>query len=447
MNITIEREPNCAARLRVEVPPEDVGGERRKILQEFRTHARIPGFRPGKTPLSVIEKRFADEITRELESRLVREAFREATERKELRILNASELDNPVHHSDGSLTFTAAVSLAPEFELPEFKGLRLKVPDIQISDDDIDRELEALRMRFAEFHEVPDRPLEMGHFAVLDYSARLDGQPLEEAVGQSVGYLGGGNDQWIEMKDDSLLPGFAAALEGARPGEERHPSLEVPQDFPVEELRGATLDFHVAVKDVKQRVLPEVSDELAAQILPGRSLPDLRNAIRENLDRQLQDHIREAKVNQLLAQLDQSVSFDLPEELVTAETQGQADELVERGLGSGLSPEQLEARQGEIFAAASHRARTTLRTDFLLQRIAEAENITVSDAELSQRVAAHARAAGRPVKTFARELRESGRLGGLRHSLLLTKTIDFLLEHATIELYQPSDDDDTSPPD
>ncbi len=434
MNITLERQSSCAATLKVEIPAEKVAGERKRIVQAFSRQARIPGFRPGKVPRTVIEKRFGEAITSELEARLMQEALQEAAEKEDLRIIDVKPPEDTAHHPDGALTFSSALTIAPDFTLPDYKDITLQVPDRMVEDEDVTQELENLRSRFADFNDVSDRALATGDFAVLDYVSRLDGQPLEEAVGQSVGYLGGAEDHWLKMEEDSLLPGFCEALAGARAGEERDFRLPVPEDHPIEELRGLELDFHATVKGIKEQVLPELNDELAGQVLPGSDLADLKETIRGSLEHQLNQQIEEFKVNQLLEKLTSGVDFELPPELVTAETQGQADELVERGLGSGMSEEEIESRQNEIFAAANQRAQVNLRTDFVLQRIADEEKLEVTEEELANRVAALANQAKKPIKSFARDLQQSGRLRGVRHSLLLTKTIDFLLENAKVEV-------------
>jgi trigger factor len=199
-------------------------------------------------------------------------------------------------------------------------------------------------------------------------------------------------------------------------------------------VRGIELDFHATIKGIKKQDLPELNDALAAQIIPGSDLAGLKETIRGNLEHQLNQQIEELKVSQLLEKLNRSVQFDLPDELVTAETQGQADEMVERGLGSGMSEDEIAARQEEIFTAANQRAQMNLRTDFILQRIAEAEEVQVSQEELANRVASMANQAKKPIKGFAKDLQQSGRLRGLQHSMLLSKTIDFLLEHAKVEV-------------
>lgn len=432
MKITVERQSDCAARLTVEIPPDHLKEERLKIIRAFSNQARIPGFRPGKVPRTVIEKRYGDQITSELEQRMMQNALNDAAEKEKLRIIDAKGPEEMLHHPDGALTFASALTIAPEFELPEYKAIQLEIPDRAIGEEDIENEIQNVRARYADYSDITDRPLQAGDFAVIDYRSELDGKPTEEAVGQSVGYLGGGEDYWLKMEDDSILPGFSNSLEGAGLAEERNFSCVVPEDFPVEELRNFTLDFQVTIKAIKVQELPELTDELASEILPGSDVKGLRDMIQGNLERQLNQQIEEFKVSQLLEKLTSMIHFELPPELVTAETQGQADEMVERGLGSGMSEDEIEGRQDEIFAAASQRAQTNLKTDFLLQRIAEEENIQLTQEEVANRVAALANQAKKPIQSFASELQKSGRLRGIQHSMLLSKTIDFLLEHAKV---------------
>lgn len=434
MNITLERQSNCAAKLKVEVPADTVTNERKKIIQAFSSQARIKGYRPGKVPRTVIEKRYGEDITAEVESRLVQQALTQAAKDEDLRILEAKPPEDAENHPDGVMTFSTELTLAPEFDLPDYKGIDLQVPDRAITEDDINVELKNLQNRFAEFTDISDRTVQAGDFAIIDYSSELDGQPLEESIGQSVGYLAGSEGYWLQMDEDSLLPGFSKNLEGAAIGDEREFGVEVPEEFAVEELRGLELQFKVTLKEIKEQVLPEVNDELAGQLLPGSDLNGLVETIRGNLEQQLNQQIEEFKINQLLEKLNRSIQFDLPPEMVTAETQGQADEMVERGMGQGLSEDEIAARQEEIFAAANQRAQMSLRTDFILQRIAETEELEVTQDELVNRVAAMANQAKKPIKGYAKELQKTGQLRSVQHNMLLSKTIDFLLEHAKVEV-------------
>jgi trigger factor len=446
MNIVVERQPKCLATLRVEVPADKVAAERTQLVQFYTSRARLPGFRPGKAPRAVIEKRFQKEIGEELESRLIREGIDEALKREELRVLEIHGPQAPAHHVDGAFSFSAQLVLAPEFTLPDYKGIPVKVPRAEVTDEILERNLAMIRERHAEFRDIAGRPAANGDFAVIDFTSTLDGRPIEEALGRPAGILAGRDGYWVKLDPGSFLPGFCAALEGAEPGTARDIPLALPGDFPIEELRSREVVFHVTLKELKEQVLPEIDQALVDRVAPGRPLEGFREFIREQLALEFERRISEAKVSQVVEFLNRHTDFELPDELLTAETQTQADAMVERGLGAGMSNEEIEAQQHEIFAAAGQQARVNLRTNFILAEIARAENLSVSDKELLNRIAAIAHQRRVPLKKFVKDLKEAGRIGGIRNSMLIAKTIDFVVGQANVEETEPTPDDAVTAP-
>lgn len=433
MNIVVEKLPKCIANLRVEIPSEKITGERNRILNGYTTHARIPGFRPGKAPRAVVEKRFQREITEELESTLVREAYDEAMRRDSLKVLDFGTPEQLTFQPDGTLTFHATLTLAPEVTLPEYKGILVHVPSADVKEEEVDRQIDSIRERFSDFKDIAGRPAAKGDIAVIDFTTTLDGKSVQETVGKSVGYLDGREGFWLKLDGSALLPGFADAAEGMNPGESREIKLTVPTDFPIAELREREITFSATLKELKEQVLPEANDEFAARVAPGKTLADLRNLIRERIDHETRGKIDDMKVNQIVAYLDSHVDTELPDALVTAETQSQADAMVEQGLKAGMSEEEIQAQQAGLFGAAREQARTNIKTNFILQEIARAEKLTVTDQELIRHLAAAAQSRKQPVKKFIKELQKTDRIPGIRNSILSGKTIDFLVEHATVE--------------
>lgn len=433
MNIIVEKQPNCLATLRVEVPSDTVKTERAKIVSGYAAQARIPGFRPGKAPKNVIEKKFQTAITEELDDRLVRQAYDEALRKEALKVLNFGNPQNLLHNSDGTLTFHATLTLAPEVQLPDYKGITVKAPSGEVTEEEITTQLDGLRERFADYQDIEGRSAANGDLAVIDFTSTLDGQPLEEALGKSAGYLAGREGFWIKVDEGSFLPGFSAQIEGMSPDESKDIALTIPEDFPLSDLRGKEVVFHVSLKGLKLAVLPELDDEFAAKVTGGKTLEELKalakNQIEVEKRRQIDDH----KVNQIVEHFNSLVDFELPEDLLRHETQGQADALVERGVKSGMTEDELTAQQAEIFATAGDQARTNLKTNFILQEIARAEGISVSDQELVNHLAMIAQSRKQNPKKFIKELQRGGRIPGIRNSMLVGKAIDFVLEHATVE--------------
>ena len=442
MNITVEKQPNCLATLRVEVPSATVSSERAKIVSGYTAQAKIPGFRPGKAPKNVIEKRFQTAITEELDDRLVRQAYDEALRQEALKVLNFGIPQNLNHNADGSLSFHATLTLAPEVALPDYKGITVKAPSTEVTDAEVEAQLEGLRERFADYSDIEGRAAETGDLAVIDFTSSLDGQPLEEALGKSAGYLAGREGFWLKLDEASFLPGFAAEVAGLSTGDSKDIPLTIPEDFPLSDLRGKAVVFHVTLKGLKQAVLPELNDEFAAKVTGGKTLEELKAVAKQQIEVEKRRRIDDYKVNQIVEHFNSLVDFELPEDLLRHETQGQADALVERGVKSGMTEDELTAQQGEIFATAGEQARTNLKTNFILQEIARTEGISVSDNELVQQLVAIANSRKQAPKKFIKDLQRGGRIPGIRNSMLVGKAIDFVLEHATVE--EIADDEPTT---
>ena len=432
MNIVVEKQPKCVATLRVEIPAEKVQGQRNQIVTKYLSKARVPGFRPGKAPRAIIEKRFDKEISEELNDQLFNEAFDEALKQEELKVLDFGVPENLTTLPDGGLSFVSKLTLAPDVQLPEYKGVTVTVPPLDVPDEEIQAQLTGLQERFAEFKDIEGRPAAMADFAVIDYTSTVEGQPTEEFLGKSAGYLSGREGFWVRLDEKAFLPGFAAQLVGMNANETREINLTLPEDFPVADLQNRELVFNTTLKELKEAVLPELNDELAGRLAPGKTMAEITDIIRENMRSDRLRRINDMKVNQIVAHFNQQVDFELPEELVTQETQTQADAMVQRGVQSGMSADEIESQQAEIFASAGHQAVSNLRTNFILQEIARVEQIVVTDAELVNHLARVAQSRKLASKKFIKDMQRAGRLPSVRSSILIGKAIDFLVENAIV---------------
>jgi trigger factor len=433
MNITIERQEKCRATLRVEVPATTVAAEKSKILASYAKEAKIPGFRPGKAPLAVIEKRYKKDITEEVESRLINQSLQESLKKEDIKVLDFGYPDHLSFTPDGSFCFDTVMTLAPEFTLPEYKGIAVSVPSNEVSDEEITTQIEGLRQRFADFTAIEDRALAMEDFAVIDFTSSLDGKPLEEALGRPAGYLGGREGFWVKMQDDSFLPGFAPHLVGLNAADTKDVTIVIPTDFPIEELREKAIVFHVSVKEVKQQILPELDNAFAEKLMgPEKTVDDLKNTIVEGMKSNKQKEIDDMKVNQLIAHFDQLVEFEIPDNLLQAETQNQADTLVRSAAQAGMTDEEITNQREALLDTASVQAKTNIKTNFILQEIAEKENIVVNDQEMIQHIMEIARRRKEEPAKLIKELQRNGQIPGIRNSLLINKALDFLLEHASV---------------
>ncbi|MDE0836774.1 MAG: trigger factor [Akkermansiaceae bacterium] len=432
MNIVVEKQPKCIAILNVEVPSADVAAKRADISSTYASQAKIAGFRPGKAPKSVIQKRFGKQISEELTEALFGEACDQALDKEDLKVLDFGSPENLNERPDGSIVFETKLILAPEITLPEYKGIEVKAPPTDITDEELSTQLESLRERLAEFDDISDRPLQDDDIAVVDFTSTVDGKPLIEVIGEKGQYLAKRDNHWLPIKEGSFLPGYAEQLVGMNEGDKKDVTITLDDEFPFEELRGKEMTLHTSLEGIKAAKLPELDDAFAEKLAPGKTLAEIKDMIRENMGSEKAKQINEFKVNQIVEHLNKAVNFELPDEIVQRETQNQANQLVEEGTKKGASDADMLKQQEEIFTVATQRAVTNLRTNFLLQEIATAEKITVSDNDLLSHVAKMAEERKEPIKKVIKDLQKKRQIQSIRNSMLIGQTIDFLLEQAKV---------------
>jgi trigger factor len=439
MNIAVEKQPKCIAILNVEVPSADVTAKRQSITSSYASQAKLPGFRPGKAPKTVIEKRFAKQISEELTEALFGEACDKALETENLKVLDFGFPVNINERPDGSIAFETRLILAPEFTLPVYKGIEIKAPSTSVTDEEINTQLESIRERLAEFEDVTGRAIQNDDIAVVDFTTTLDGKPLTEAIGEKGQYLAKRENHWLPVKEGSFLPGYAEQLVGSSQGDQKDVSITLDDKFPFEELRGKTIVLHTTVQGIKAPKLPELNDEFAEKLIPGKTLDNIKALIHENMGMEKTKQINEFKVSQIVEKLNAAIHFELPEEIVKREVQNQANSLVEQGSQQGASDEDILNQQEEIFSVATKRAVTNLRTNFLLQEIAQAEKIIVSDADLLGHISQIAQQRKQPIKKVIKDLQKSRQIQSIRNSILISQTIDFLVEQAIVTEASPEE--------
>jgi trigger factor len=432
MNIVVEKQPKCVAVLNVVVPAADVAAKRAEIASTYASQAKIAGFRPGKAPKSLVQQRYGKQISEELTDVLFGEACDQALEKENLKVLDFGFPDNLNERPDGSIAFETKLILAPEITLPEYKGIEVKAPSAEITDEELNTQLQDLRERLAEFEDVDGRALQADDIAVVDFTTTSEGQALTEVIGEKGQYLAKRENHWLPVKEGAFLPGYAVQLTGMNIGDEKTVTISLGEEFPFEELRGKEITLQTTLQGIKASKLPELNDAFAEKLVPGKTLDDIKELIRGNMTQEKAKQIGEFKVNQIVDHLNKSVSFELPEEIVMRETQSQANTLVEEGSKQGTSDEEMMERQEEIFSVATQRAVTNLRTNFLLQEIAEAEKITVPDSDLLFHISRIATARKEPIKKVIKDLQRTRRIQSIRSSLLIGLTIDFLVEHANV---------------
>lgn len=443
MNIRLEKKEDCLAALSVEIPAETVTDERQKLLKAFAKQARIPGFRPGKAPKAVIEKQFGGDIAQELETRLIQNSIQQAfKENQDLNVITVKTPQNATHQSDGSFTFTTDLITAPEFNLPEYKGLSIEIPKAGVSDEIIHENLEQLQQRFADYADIKDRASEKGDLAIIDYTATIDGKPLDEVGGEQAKPLASNEGYWIRLEEEAFFPGFTDALIGCQIGDEKDITVTLPEDFPIDTIREKEAVFATKITGLKTETLPELDDEFANKIEEGKTLDEIKKLIADDLGMRQKQQIEEIKVNAVLDKLVNAVDFAVPEDLLKSETQSQADRMVQQSLQAGMPDEEIAKQKEGLFGEASERAKNSLKSNFLLGKVAEAEKMTVENSEVLQRVTVMAKQAKKPVKNYLKELQKNGQLENIRQNMLFSKAIDLLVDNANVTEVEPKTEEE-----
>jgi trigger factor len=433
MKVEVENEPRGVATLRIELAPDAVRKEWDSIADNYSRHARIPGYRPGKAPRQVIEKKFRKEIQEELTKTLVSRSYHEAIAEKQLRVVSLTDVGDVEFGEDRSMRFRATVVTAPEFELPDYKSVPVQLPGLAVTDAEVDTALERLRDQAADFVDVSDRALAMGDFAVIDFTGAIDGVPISEIVPEASKNLHGGKKFWLNLTPENFLPKFCEQIVGMKPGDTRSVQVEFPADFPVKELAEKRADYAVTLNELKEKVLPPIDDAFAAKMMPEKSLADLRHAIEHNLEHEKEHEVERAKEQQIVKFLHERITFDLPPPLLKNETRRALNELVHRNRERGVPDELLKGKEKELIEGAGSLAAHRLKTNFILHRIAEAEKLEVTQKELDERIREQAAHYNVSVEKMRKEIEEHDRLNALAEEILLGKTLDFLKANVSVE--------------
>lgn len=432
MKVEVENQPQGLATLRIELPPEEVRKEWDSIASNYSRYARIPGYRAGKAPREVIEKKFRKEIQDELTKALVSKSYHEAVAEKKLRVVSLNDLGDVEFGDDRSMRFRATVVTAPEFELPEYKSIPVQLPEATVTEAEIEAALERLRDQSADFTDGAERELAMGDFAVLDFTGAIDGIPISEIVPEASKNLHGGKKFWLHLAPENFLPQFCEQIVGMKPGDTRSVQVLFPVEFPVTDLAGKKADYAVTLNEIKQKVLPPLDDAFAAKLLPDKTLADLRHTIEHNLEHEKEHEIERAKEAQVVKFLHEHISFDLPPSLLKNETRRALNELVHRNRERGVTDDLLKGKEKELIEGAGSLAAHRLKTNFILHRIAEHEKIQVTREEIDERIREQAAHYNVSVEKMRKEFEENDRMNGLAEEIVLGKTLDFLKANVTM---------------
>jgi trigger factor len=434
VNVNVENLAPCKKLVRVEVETEKVEETFDSVTKEFQRQANLPGFRPGKAPREIVARKFKDEIEQEVRSKLISDSYKKAIEEQKFDVIGRPDIEEIQFSRGQPLQFAATVETAPEFELPEYKGIPVKREARTVTEEDVEHALEALRQPHASYKAV-DRPAQTGDIVIVNYTGTCDGKSIIELAPEAKS-LSEQKGFWIEMGGSAFIPGFAEQLMGVKAGEKRTVNVDFPPGFVAPELAGKRGSYETEVVEVREKVLPAV-DETFAKNYGAENLEKLRAGVRKDLETELSFKQNRSVRNQLIRSLLNRVNFELPESSVAHETRNVVYEIVQENAKRGISRNVIEQQKEKIYSAATQGAKERVKVDFLLQKIAEKEDIKVSQEEIAQRITHLAGLYQISPDKFLKDLQRRNGLIEIYDQVMNEKVVDLLQQAAQIEDVPP----------
>ena len=412
----------CQRELTIEVPADVVKTETDQLIQRYAKVARIPGFRQGKVPASIIRQRFADDIKNEVVEHLVPKYFREEVQKQGMSPVSQPKITDLHLHDGEPLKFTAHFEVFPEFKVTAYDDIRVDTINTTVSEEEVETALNNLRQQHATYTAVEeDRGLADGDFGVISFKgtpkdAEPDAKPVEV------------DEVMLEIGGSNTVAEFSDNLRGAKPDEARNFDVTYPEDFSDKRLAGKTISYEAHIKGIKHKNVPELNDDFAKELSSDlNSLDDLRKRLRENMEREKQHEAEHQGKDKIVDELVKRNDFPVPESMLDS----QIDIRLERGLralaAQGMTTEHMKKMDfARLRAGQREGALREVKASLILEQIADDEKIDISDEEMDREIEIIALQTKQPIEKVRARLTEDGGLDRMRHRLRNEKTLDFL---------------------
>ena len=417
--------------LEIRLEPKEVDDALGEAYLRVVKKAKVPGFRPGKTPRAVLEAHYGKEILYEdAMDILVAESYHDALHEHDLSPIDRPDLQIIEPLAQGNpFVFKANLQVLPEVVLGQYTGVKAEKLTVNISDEDVTHRLAALREQHAELVLSDKEELSAGDFAVVDFDGYADGEPFKG--GSAKGYT-------IQTAAEGYLPGFSEGLLGMRTGETREITITLPADYPAGELAGKEAKFQVTVREIKQKELPDLDDEFAKS-LGANSFGELTEQVRQSMVASGENEAEKAYAESIVEKIVAGAQVEIPAMLADRQVEQRYQTLIKNLAYQGLTIDKYLTEVGkaeeELREEIRPRAEGEVRTDLVLEAVRKAEKIEATDEEIERRVSELAAVSRqKDVSAFRRELERSGRLGTMIDNLAREKTVKFLVEKAIIDM-------------
>lgn len=431
MKVKVRVAGPCRRTLDIEVEPSVIETERQTIIAEFRAATTIPGFRKGKAPANIVERRYSDAIREELRKHMLPKSYREAIAAEGIDPVAVVDITNVSMEPGKGLSFTASVDVPPRFKTPRYKGIPVKDERTEPSEQRVDDAINELRENFSKFEDADDRAATSGDAVKIDFKATIDGRALTEFAKDAAG-VGHGTDFWVMLGDGrEAIPGLAKGIEGMKVGETRDIQVEFPGNYRLQALRGKSASYKVLLKAVRVRKLPEMDEEFLTGCKVG-SVAELRERVREGIRSAAEQAETRRRKNVLAEHLLEHTKIDVPESLVHEESRRIVQDIVMSNTARGVSKDEIEKQSESILNQATGSALERVKLGYILDRIAEEAGISVGEDEVRTQIDMMAERHGADPATLRSSIEQRGGLEDVKKGIRSDKALDFVLSLAKI---------------
>jgi trigger factor len=413
----------CKHELEIFVTEEEVVSETERAIEELKKKVRLPGFRPGKAPASLIRSRFESDIRQDVLESLVPKSFRKKVEDEGLHVVGTPNISDVHFHKGEGLHYKAEFEVAPEFELKDVRELSAAYADPQVNDTDVDERIGQLREQKAEYVNIDPRPVENGDFAVVELESLsgVEGQPVRQ------------DDVQLHVGSEDTMPAFTENLLGMQPEEEKEFDVTYPEDFGQERLAGKTVRFRMKLKGIRRKELPELNDEFAKDLGDFQNLEELRDAVRKTIFREREGAAVQKAKNELIDKLVNAHEFPVPEAFIERQIENQVEQYVRTLASQGIDPSKLKLDWDKVKESQRDKAIRDVKASLLLDKLAERESIYATQDEVDREVQLIAKREREPVAAVRMKLEKNGVLGRIASHIRTEKSLNHLFEQARKE--------------
>lgn len=426
MKVTVENGENQQVTLTIEVEAAEVNKAVEQACKRLANRVSIPGFRKGKAPRMIVERHVGkDAVLQEAFDIVAPKALSKAFDEQKIDPVTRPSVDIETLEEGKDLVFKATVTPRPEVKLGDYKGLNVPKNEVNITDEDVEKQLKTFQDRQGKLVDAPEgAEVKDGDFTTLDFKGFVDGEAFDG---------GEGKDYPLQIGSNSFIPGFEDQLVGAKIGEERDVNVKFPEEYHAKELAGKDATFKCTIRSIKMKELPAIDDELAKKVSKFETLDELKADIRKNLEENAERTAENDQKSAAIEMATNNITVDIPAVMIDNRVTAMIQEMAMRLEQQGMKLEQYLQYAGTDIAKLREQYRETaeknVKTDLMLEEVAKAEDIKVEAKDLDEEVAAMAAAYGATPQQVQKIIKEQGRIGDLAASVLRKKTAQFIIDN------------------